>query len=351
MEYAAHIVSRLRVVGPVGQYTIVVSDTKPTQNYGFWLKNGKKPYVWDSTLSDYIPADVSDSITGVTNQIAALTAALGRGKLIFSPENAPPAEVDRLNSVWIPTRNGVPLGQYVWDGTRWSRAPVQGNTSFDMSGNGVEYQGDAGDPDITSEDDLVGRLFVARVNVVSTAEVSFRYGTFSPHPLNHPDGSRVKAGQLSASMLCVIRFDGTTWTVLSPVRLAVPTLSAAQRRESVELAVPAAGAARVFAHEFPSPPTDYGAYLVAKAIVGDWPIGTRLPVAYVTTGGNQEERPAFQVVADGTNVTVQHASNENSSSQRNILSKDSGVLTDIGGAGLDNWRIVIWAERREYVQP
>lgn len=57
------MVKRMKILSPNGTNFIFIGDTQPTSNVGPWLKDGTKWYVWDETTKQYVPIDISDSLT------------------------------------------------------------------------------------------------------------------------------------------------------------------------------------------------------------------------------------------------------------------------------------------------
>jgi hypothetical protein len=108
-ELSAEMVARMRIVSPSGSNFIFVGDTEPTSNVGPWLKDGSKWYVWDETISRYVPQDISDSAT-----------------TWFHVGNSTPLTSDP--PIWLKTTNdatqaspsyGNPISWYVFNGTVW----------------------------------------------------------------------------------------------------------------------------------------------------------------------------------------------------------------------------------------
>lgn len=62
-DLAAEMVRRMEVVSPNGANFIYIGDTEPISNVGPWLKGGTQWYVWDSSVSRYVPQDLTDSET------------------------------------------------------------------------------------------------------------------------------------------------------------------------------------------------------------------------------------------------------------------------------------------------
>jgi hypothetical protein len=61
-DFFIAMLQRISIVSPVGFTTFVIGGAKPTTNQGPWLKNGTQWYVWDDTLGDYSPLDITASM-------------------------------------------------------------------------------------------------------------------------------------------------------------------------------------------------------------------------------------------------------------------------------------------------
>ena len=100
-QFFAAIISRVKIMSPVGTVFIVIGDTEPTSNQGPWLKDGNKWYVFDDATKRYIPLDISDSET----------------KVIQAGVNTP---TDSDPVIWRRTdAQGNTVGLYFWNGTEW----------------------------------------------------------------------------------------------------------------------------------------------------------------------------------------------------------------------------------------
>jgi hypothetical protein len=110
------MVSRMQILSPNGANFIFVGDVEPTSNVGPWLKGGTQWYVWNSTLSRYVPVDISASETKFF-QISA-TAPDPTVTPVWLRCTKTPTDAD-------PTF-GDPVAWYLWDGTEWD--PISGLT-------------------------------------------------------------------------------------------------------------------------------------------------------------------------------------------------------------------------------
>lgn len=109
-DFLAAMVQRMRIVSPNGANFIFIGDIQPTSNVGPWLKGGTQWWVWSDTQNNYVPLDVS----------ASITIPYWIGNSIPTGTNPP---------VWLQTTNnstdqnpngfGTPIAWYFWNGTAW----------------------------------------------------------------------------------------------------------------------------------------------------------------------------------------------------------------------------------------
>jgi hypothetical protein len=103
------MVQRMKIMSPGGTNFIFTGDTAPTSNVGPWLR-GKQWWVWDPDTKQYVPLDLSASLT-----------------IPFFIGNSTPSGTSP--TVWLqttqdattsaPTAFGMPIGWNVWNGTSW----------------------------------------------------------------------------------------------------------------------------------------------------------------------------------------------------------------------------------------
>jgi hypothetical protein len=72
------MLNRLEVISPFGEVQLRIGGLKPTSNVGPWFKDGQKLYVWDETLKDYIPLDISDSLASVSTLVTSALSAYAK---------------------------------------------------------------------------------------------------------------------------------------------------------------------------------------------------------------------------------------------------------------------------------
>jgi len=123
------------------------------------------------------------------------------------------------------------------------------------------------------------------------------------------------------------------------ISLQLPTTTRTQVQTSTSIPIPAVAAApAVFAHGFAAMPTTYDAYFQCITANNGYTVGQRIHSYEVTTGGSNEEVPAFIFTADQTNITF--VQRNTASSQRNF----ANILT---GAGVtfdpSQWVLVLQA--------
>lgn len=108
-DLATQMLLRMKILSPDGSSFISTSDTKPTSNVGPWLKGGTQWYVWDTTVNDYLPLDISPSFT-IPYFIGNSTPA-GTNPPLWLRTSKDASDVD-------PT-HGIALSWSLWDGTAW----------------------------------------------------------------------------------------------------------------------------------------------------------------------------------------------------------------------------------------
>ncbi len=62
-QFFETMLARMKISAPFGIVTFVSGSNKPTSNQGPWLKDGTQWWVWDDDESDYVPLDISASVT------------------------------------------------------------------------------------------------------------------------------------------------------------------------------------------------------------------------------------------------------------------------------------------------
>lgn len=104
------IAQRAKIVSPNGANFIFIGDIAPTTNVGPWLKGGTQWYVWDNTTSQYVPQDISASLT-IPYFIGNATPA----------GNSPPLWLQTTTNATDQNPNGfgAPISWYFWNGSAW----------------------------------------------------------------------------------------------------------------------------------------------------------------------------------------------------------------------------------------
>lgn len=119
---------------------------------------------------------------------------------------------------------------------------------------------------------------------------------------------------------------------------ALPAAPTVTVRTSTAAAVPGVGATLVYAHTLAAVPTLFEAYFVCVTPNNNYVAGDYIHYTSVTTGGGNDERPAFGLTADATNLTLVQANI--APTQRNFLNKTTGVSATFTDA---EWNVVFKA--------
>lgn len=114
-DLASAMVTRMEIQSPSGTNFIFTGDVEPTSNVGPWLKNGTQWYVWSSSLNQYVPQDLSASIT--------IPFFISNSQ---PPSTTPPVWLQTTQDATDqdPNNYGEPIGWFVWDGAQWTRVPI-----------------------------------------------------------------------------------------------------------------------------------------------------------------------------------------------------------------------------------
>ena len=108
-DLAAQMVQRMKILSPSGSSFIFTGDTKPTSNVGPWLKGGTQWYVWDSTVNDYVPLDISPSFT-IPYWMSASQP----------PNTNPPLWLQTTKDASdVDPTHGIAVYWRLWDGADW----------------------------------------------------------------------------------------------------------------------------------------------------------------------------------------------------------------------------------------
>lgn len=75
-KFCRAFADRLEILSPFAGLTWQIGGIKPTSNVGPWLNDLGQPWVWNETLKDYVPMDLSLSLAGVEADVAAAQAAI-----------------------------------------------------------------------------------------------------------------------------------------------------------------------------------------------------------------------------------------------------------------------------------
>lgn len=349
-EFATHLVERLRIVGPSGFYGVVVSDTEPTSNQGLWLKGGAKPYTWDDDLAEYVPMDLTDSLTALIALVGELSTKLNLGRVIFSDSEpaysvGPPLVDNRTNVLWAKTASGAVLGLYAWNGLIWARVPGSPPNIVLAAGTGVTYTGTANDPDITALAGLVNRILIFVPHVDNSGASVFNYQSFGDVAFRKEGSKPLESGDLRTGMRVPVLYDGTYWQVLSPTYSSAPMPALTKKYVSTEIAIGTPGTVGTpLAHGLTERPLLVFGKLVCKVAEYGVAAEVELPLSDFTwhfvSGTNDAGGTApIQLHADVTNITPVWSFN---ASGNDILLKpaSSGSWVAITQA---NWKLKIVA--------
>lgn len=225
-EFMAELVRLSSIVSPTDFLYVVVGGSAPTTNEGIWLKDGTKPYVWDTGTSQYIPAVLTDSLTSILDAIAALQGQVGDGRVIFSATE--PAAEDRANSIWVQTSSSRPVALRWWTGTVWAYLPDR-FPAVTTTGTANAHVATFGLTGVALADLTNKILFLrpgttntgaATLEVDGTVATAVRVGT-----------TALAAGQFEAGKEYLVCYDGTFYQLLNP---SLPDVITAQTATNVQ---------------------------------------------------------------------------------------------------------------------
>jgi hypothetical protein len=110
-DLATEMIRRMKILSPSGTNFIFIGDTAPSSNVGPWLKDGTKWYVWDEATKQYVPLDVSDSVS--KSYWLGNSAPTATTPPIWLKTTQDPTDLN-------PTAYGEVIGWYFWDGSVWT---------------------------------------------------------------------------------------------------------------------------------------------------------------------------------------------------------------------------------------
>jgi hypothetical protein len=128
---------------------------------------------------------------------------------------------------------------------------------------------------------------------------------------------KLAPGSGNANKYMVQNAAGTAWEA------QVPNFSRVQVQTSSALPIPTSGSTVTFAHGFASVPTEFDAYFVCNTANNEFQVGDRITWMAITTGGSNDERPAFLLTANATVLRLTQAG-ANFQSQRTFMTRDGG---------------------------
>lgn len=225
-EFIAELVRLSSIVSPTDFLYVVIGGSAPTTNEGIWLKDGTKPYVWDIATSQYIPADLTDSLTSILNAIVALQNQVGSGRLIFSA--AEPAVADRANTIWVETVSSRPVSLRWWTGSVWAYLPDRfpALTTTGTANAHVATLGLTG----VSLDDLKNRILFLRPGTTNTGATTLAVDGTAATSLR-VGATALAAGQFESGKEYLVVYDGTHYQLLNP---SLPDVITAQTFTNVQ---------------------------------------------------------------------------------------------------------------------
>lgn len=145
--------------------------------------------------------------------------------------------------------------------------------------------------------------------------------------------TKISPGTGNANKAAIVSADGSTFEYRALP--AVPTVTV---RTSTAAAVPGVGANITYAHTLGAVPTVFDAYLVCVTPNNNYVAGDYIHHYEVTTGGGNDERPAFALTADATNLTLTQANI--TPTARTFLNKTTGVSATFTAA---EWNVIFKA--------
>lgn len=140
-------------------------------------------------------------------------------------------------------------------------------------------------------------------------------------------------GSGNANKAAVVNATGTAFEYR-----ALPVAPTVTVRTSVAAALPGVGASIVYPHTLATIPTTFAAYFVCITTNNNYAVGDYILHSEVTTGGSNDERPAFGLTADTTNLTLVQANI--TPTQRNFLNKTLGTTATFNPA---EWNVIFKA--------
>jgi len=108
-DLAVAMLQRMKILSPSGSSFIFEGDTKPTSNVGPWLKGGTQWYVWDYTINDYVPLDISPSFT----------IPFWIGSSLPTGTSPPLWLVTEKDASDVDPTHGLALYWSIWNGAAW----------------------------------------------------------------------------------------------------------------------------------------------------------------------------------------------------------------------------------------
>lgn len=196
--------------------------------FGVKIVVGAEPVAGERLNTVWIPSDMtSASVWDSTgNQWVKFAQYLGRD-VVFGAE---PAVGIRDKVVWIPSSlNGV----YLWNGSTWDMV-VNAALYATASATGNAYSATL--PGTWTLPALIGRFFSLKIAAENTGPVTLNINGLGAVPVVKRGGESLVGGDLSASMVALLVYDGASVHLLNP-RVAISS-----KFRSDKFVLPVAGA-------------------------------------------------------------------------------------------------------------
>lgn len=225
-EFIAELVRLSSIVSPTDFLYVVVGGSAPTTNEGIWLKDGTKPYVWDTGTSQYIPAVLTDSLTSIIDAIAQLQDYIGDGRVIFSATE--PTAEHRSNSIWVQTSSSRPVALRWWTGTVWAYLPDR-FPAVTTTGTANAHVATFGLTGVALAD-LNNKILFLRPGTTNTGAVTLAVDGTAATAVRIGT-TALAAGQFEAGKEYLVCYDGTFYQLLNP---SLPDVITAQTATNVQ---------------------------------------------------------------------------------------------------------------------
>ena len=153
--------------------------------------------------------------------------------------------------------------------------------------------------------DLQGRFFFVRIaNANLTTAPTFQVDIAPVTAIKKYGATAIAAGDFASDMIAILIFDGTQFQFLNPV-ISVPASQVVVSSNSTSpLSLPAVGDVVNYAHTLGVVPTFYSADFICVTPNNGYAAGAVIPFDTISCGGSNDEQPAFNLMADDTNLSL-----------------------------------------------